>query len=113
MDEQLRRADQLRLLAECLARPDLTRGQIVIFSDMRVAVAEKGLILSDANENWLREVKSRPFPVVGPASVRVDELAAWRPMGKKQVVAWSGAVVVALVVFEEILTFVLHRLGWR
>lgn len=113
MEEDLRRADQLRLLAECLARPDLTRGQIVVFTDMRIAVAEKGVLLSDAHENWLREVKNRTYPVLGPMSVRADEPAAWRPMSKKQVVAWSGGVVVALVVFEEILTFVLHRLGWR
>lgn len=113
MDDEQKRADQLRLLAECLARPDLTRGQIVVFTDMRTAVAQKGVLLSGAHENWLRDVRNRTYPEIGPESVRADVPAAWRAMSLKQVVVWAGAVVVALVVFEEILTFVLHRVGWR
>lgn len=112
MQDDEDRDRQLSLLSTVLARTDLTRPEIVTFTDMRLAISKHGMVLSPGHENWLREVSSRPM--VDLAKVEAVELPKpWRPMSKKELALWVLGVVLALVVFQKLLTFVLQWFAWR
>ena len=110
MGDQEARDRQLALLGAILKRTDLARGEIVVFMDMRLAVI-KGFVLSDPQENWLREVNSRPMPDL--AKVAKVEAVAPKPVSLRMAIEWMIVVVLVLFVSQKLLTFLLHWLGWR
>jgi hypothetical protein len=112
VDDDDRRQNQLALICKVLDRPDLNRGQRVVFVDMRVALSDKGAVLSDAQERWLLSVLERPMPDLSKVEA-VQVPKPWRSMSKMELAGWVFGVVLALVVFQNLLTFVLRWLGWR
>lgn len=103
---------QLALLADALRRTDLARGEIVVFTDMRSAISNHGAILSEAQENWIRNVNNRPMPDLAKVEA-VAVPAAWRPLTLLGGILWIVCFAVGLVVFQICLTFMLRWLGWR
>jgi hypothetical protein len=112
MNDDERRQIQLSMLGTALARTDLTRGEIVVFTDRKLAISRPGVVLSESQENWILEVNRRPMPDLAKVEA-VEVPKPWRPMTKHQVVGLVVAIVMSLVVFQFLLTFLLHWLGWR
>lgn len=110
MNEDEKRQNQLALICKVLDRPDLNRGQRVVFLDMRIALSEKGVVLSDSQERWLSSILERPMPDLEKSEAVSPP---WRPMTRAAVVLWVGGVVLALLLAQFCLTFLLHWLGWR
>jgi hypothetical protein len=107
-----KQTDQLALLMEVLDRPDLTRQQRVVFLDMRVAMGKYAMVLSDAQEGWLQSVKDQPLPDLTKVEV-VEVPAMFRPMTRAAIVGWVVGTVLAIFLFQLLLTSVLGWLGWR
>jgi hypothetical protein len=112
MTEDEKRQSQLALIYRVLDRPDLNRGQRVVFLDMRIALSDKGVILSDAQERQLTSIIERPAPDP-EKSQAVLVPKAWQPMSSITIALWVGGAVLAIMVCQFCLTFLLHWLGWR
>jgi hypothetical protein len=108
-DHAFDRERQLALLGEVLSRPDLTRGEIVVFRGMRFEV-ERGVVLSDPQKNWLNDVKRRPLHL----EVEAPQAESDRRLQK----ATDWIVTIVAIVFVSglvlyLLTFLMHHIGWR
>jgi hypothetical protein len=107
-----RRQNQLALIWKVLDRPDLNRGQRVVFLDMRIALSDKGAVLSDAQERWLLSVLERTLPDLTKVEA-IQVPAPWRPMTPGTIALWVGSAVLALMLAQFCLTFLLRWFGWR
>jgi hypothetical protein len=108
-DHTFDRDRQLTLLGEVLSRPDLTRGERVVFTGMRLEV-NRGVTLSDPQENWLNDVKSRPLFLEVEAPQAESDRRLQKATDWIVVIVFVGMLIGLAWYF---LTFLMHHIGWR